>query len=115
MKAAGEEEKVIALVKNRTNEGIPTITVIVDGGWSTRAHKHSYNAKSGVGIIIGKATGKILFMSVRNNYCAVCRKATDGNPPPKHDCYLNWSTSSSAMEADIISEGFEKAYNQHMV
>ena len=77
MKAAGEEEKVIALVKNRTHEGIPATTVIVDGGWSKRAHKHSYNAKSGVGIIIGKETGKILFMSVRNNYCAVCSKATN--------------------------------------
>ena len=51
MTAAGEEEKAIALAKNRTHEGIPAITVIVDGGWSKRAHKHSYNAKSGVGII----------------------------------------------------------------
>jgi len=113
MKAAGEEEKAIALAKNRMHDGIPAITVIVDGGWSKRAHKHSYNAKSGVGIIIGKETGKILFMGVRNKYCAVCSKVTDGNPPPKHDCYLNWSTSSSAMEADIILEGFEKAYDQH--
>ena len=32
--------------------------VIVDGGWSKRSHKHSYNANSGVAIIIGKATGK---------------------------------------------------------
>ena len=52
-------------------------------------------------------------MGVRNKYCAVCSKATYGNPPGKHDCYLNWSASSSAMEADIISEGFGKGYNQH--
>ena len=52
-------------------------------------------------------------MGVRNKYCAVCSKVTDGNPPPKHDCYLNWSVSSSAMKADIISEDFEKAYDQH--
>jgi len=33
MEAAGEEEKaIIALAKNRTHDGIPTITVIVDGG-----------------------------------------------------------------------------------
>ena len=40
MKVAGEEEKVIALAKNpvRTQHGIPAITVIVDGGWSKRAH-----------------------------------------------------------------------------
>ena len=36
--------------------GYPAITVIVDGGWSKRSHKHSYNAKSGVAIIIGKQT-----------------------------------------------------------
>jgi len=30
-----------------------------------------------------------------------------------HDCYLNWSALSSAMQADIMLEGFEKAYDQH--
>ena len=62
MKLAGEEEKAIAIRKKKYHQGIPAITVIVDGGWSKRTHKHSYNAKSGVGIIIGKETGKILFM-----------------------------------------------------
>jgi len=50
-------------------------------------------------------------MGIRNKYCAVFSKATDGKPSPKHDCYLNWSASSSAMEANIILEGFEKAYD----
>ena len=30
----------------------PAITVVVDGGWSKRSHKHYYNAKSGVGVIL---------------------------------------------------------------
>ena len=69
MKQAGEEEKVIALSKQNYRDGdIPMIRVIVDGGWSKRAHKHS---KSGVGIIISKEIGKILFMEVRNKYCSV--------------------------------------------
>jgi len=72
MKAASEEEKAIALAKSRMHDDIPTIIVIVDGGWSKHAHKHSYNAKSVVGIIIGKETGKILFMGVRNKYRTVC-------------------------------------------
>jgi len=38
---------------------------------------------------------------------------TEREPPPKHDCYLNWIASSSAMEADIILEGFKAAYDQH--
>ena len=57
MKLAGEDIR-----SNNQKEISPTITVIVDGGWSKCTHKHSYNAKSGVGIIIGKETGKILFM-----------------------------------------------------
>ena len=46
--------------------GVPSITVIVDVGWSKRAHKHSYNAKSGVRIIIGQLTGKLLHLGVIN-------------------------------------------------
>jgi len=62
MKAAGQE--AIAISKGRYHQGVPAITIIVDGGWSKRCHRHSYNAKSGVGIIIGKETVKILFMGV---------------------------------------------------
>ena len=64
-----------------------------------------------MGIIIGKETGKILFMGVRNKYCAVCSKGTDEHH--NHHCFLNWHGSSSAMEADIILEGFQKCYEQH--
>ena len=52
MLAAGNEEKKLALERNDMVNGYPAITVIVDGGWSKRSHKHSYNAKSGVAIII---------------------------------------------------------------
>ena len=34
-------------------------------GWSKQTHKHSYNAKSGVGIIIGKETEACLGVSVQ--------------------------------------------------
>ena len=107
MKVAGQEERAIAISKGRYHQGVPAITVIVDGGWSKRCHRHSYNAKSGVGIIIGKETGKILFMGVRNKYCAVCNKAGN-DTPPDHTCYLNWKGPSANMEADIILEGFNK-------
>ena len=100
MKQAGEEEKAIAVSKHNYQDGdIPSVTVIVDGGWSKRAHKHSYNAKSGVGIIISKQTGKILFMGVRNKYCAVCH-TSPGESIPEHTCFLNWDQSPSVMETD---------------
>ena len=66
MKEAGKEEKRLAIERGEYHHGVPAITVYVDGGWSKRSHKHSYNAKSGVAIIIGKATGKLLYLGVRN-------------------------------------------------
>ncbi|OPL21229.1 hypothetical protein AM593_08486, partial [Mytilus galloprovincialis] len=38
MSVAIEEEKKIAIDKNRYHEGIPSVTVICDGGWSKRSH-----------------------------------------------------------------------------
>ena len=58
MKQAGDEEKAIAITNGRYHQGVPAITVIIDGGWSKHSHKHSYNAKSGMGIIIGQQTKK---------------------------------------------------------
>ena len=51
-------------------------------------------------------------MGVRNKYCAVCNQSTNGDPP-EHTCYKNWDGSSSAMETDIIVEGFKKCIQQH--
>ena len=94
------------------HDGVPAITVIVDGGWSKRSHKHSYNAKSGVGIIIGQKTGKLLHIGVRNKYCTAC---TQGIPQEQHACYKNWDASSSEMETNIILEGFKLAEQVHGV
>ena len=72
MLEAGRREREIAIQKGHFHEGVLAITVIVDGGWSKRSHKHSYNAKSGVAIIIGKETGKLLHIGVRNKFCHAC-------------------------------------------
>jgi len=102
MKQAGEEEKAIALSNSNTDD-VPGITVIVDSGWSKRAHKHSYNAKSGVEIIIGKETRKILFMGVRNKY--IVQYATMQLAVPYLDTLAS-STGTLTMETEIIVEGF---------
>ena len=99
-------------IRGDLHHGVPAITVIVDSGWSTRSHKHSYNAKSGVGIIIGEKTSKILHIGVRNKYCSAC---TQGISPEKHRCFKNWNDSSSEMEVDVILEGFLKAEQSHGV
>ena len=112
MKDAGAAKKAIAIYNSIYHQGVPVITVIVDGGWSKRSHKHSYNAKFGVRIIIGKETGKILYLGVRNKCCSVCHKAAGGTIPP-HTCFLKWDESSSAMETDIILKGFLQSEEQH--
>lgn len=47
--AAGKEEARLAIENGDVNsDGIPLITVVVDGAWSKRSYKHNYNALSGV-------------------------------------------------------------------
>ena len=60
MLSAGQEERQLAIERNEYHQEVPAITVITDGGWSKRTHKHSYNAAGGVAIIIGKETKKTI-------------------------------------------------------
>ena len=110
MKQAGEEERRLAIEHNEYHEGIPAITVILDGGWSKRSHKHSYNAKSGVAVIIGCRTQKLLYIGVRNKFCTGCVRGLK-----EHTCFKNWTDSSSGMESDIILQGFLQAETIHGV
>ena len=112
MLEAGKEEKRLAEERGDYHEGIPAITVIVDGGWSKRSHRHSYNAKSGVAIVIGQETRKLLHIGIRNKYCTAC---TQGIAQKNHVCFKNWGKSSSQMEPDIILEGFQQAERVHGV
>lgn len=49
MEEAGKKERELALENGDVDpNGMPFITVLVDGGWSKRSYGHSYNAHSGV-------------------------------------------------------------------
>ena len=110
MKEAGREERRLAIENNGYHEGVPAITVVIDGGWSKRSHRHSYNAKSGVGVLIGLRTNKLLYIGVQNKECTGCQRGFK-----EHTCFKNWPDSSSAMETDIILEGFKQAEKVHGV
>ena len=110
MKEAGKEERRLAIERNDYHEGVPSITVVVDEGWSKLSHRHSYNAKSGVGVIIGLQTHKLLYIGVRNKECTACKRGIE-----EHVCFKNWGESSSAMETDIILEGFKRTERDHGV
>ncbi|CAG9771359.1 unnamed protein product [Ceutorhynchus assimilis] len=112
---AAVEEKEMAIERGDIDEnGVPFITVLLDGGWSKRSYGHTYNACSGVAVVIGKISGKLLFVGVRNKYCSICAKYSNkGKDIVGHVCFKNWSGSSSAMEADIIVEAFNSSIDTH--
>lgn len=58
---AGKEEREHAISIGSFHKGVLAITVVADGGWSKRSHKHSYNAKSSVAVIFGQYTKKLFF------------------------------------------------------
>ena len=117
MKEAAEEEKRLAIERGDvTSTGIPFTKVATDGSWGKRSFGTNYNSLSGAASIIGWYTGKILFFGVRNKYCVICARAENlGNPPKKHECYKNWNSNapSTAMETDIILEGFKCSVETH--
>lgn len=117
MQQAGIEEKEIAIAKGHVDpDGIPYITVVVDGSWAKRSYRTNYNSLSGVSCIIGFETKKVLFLGIRNAYCCVCAVAKNKNTVPKeHRCFKNWSKSSTAMEADGIVEGFKCSIDMHKI
>lgn len=66
--------------------------------------------------IIGYNTKKVLYMGVRNKYCSICDKAKlNGNTASAHVCFKNWDGASTAMEADIIVEGFRQSIPMHNI
>ena len=81
---------------------LATTTVIVHAGWSKRSNRHSYNAKSGVAVIIGFYTQKILHIGVHNKYCTACAGRIKDQT-----CYRNWD--SLAIETDIFVDDFCQA------
>ncbi|KAL4112571.1 hypothetical protein QTP88_016326 [Uroleucon formosanum] len=110
-KEAAKEEARLAIEHGDVNKnGVPMITVVADGAWSKRSYRSNYNALSGVGCIVGYRTKKVLYIGIRNKYCSVCHKAdVIQKVPGEHICYKNWSGTSTAMEADIIVQGFKQS------
>lgn len=52
-------------------------------------------------------------MGVRNKHCSVCQKSENTKESPPHQCFKNWNGTSTAMESDIIVEGFRQSVTMH--
>lgn len=66
------------------------------------------------GFLLGAATKKPLFLGVRNKVCAMCHfYKSKGQEVKDHECFLNFSGPSTAMEQSVIVEGFINSVEQH--
>ncbi len=75
---------------------------ITDAGWQKRAYNHNCNSLSGVGVLIGKQTGKILDSEVLTINCKICTIAKQkGTSVQLHDCTALWQKSAKAMEPEM--------------
>lgn len=117
MNEAAAVERELAIMEGDTINGVPFITVQVDGSWLKRTYKSGkFDSLSGCAAIIGCRTKKVLYVGVRNKLCHVCDLAERKNcVPGKHTCYKNWGReqSSSSMEKDIIVKGFLESVKKH--
>lgn len=56
----------------------------------------------------------MLYLGVRNKYCSICAQNENKSTEPRqHSCYKNWQGPSTAMEGDIIVEGFKHSITMH--
>lgn len=115
MEKAAAKERDLAIAEGRVDKnGTPIIDVIVDGCWSKRTYKKNYSALSGAAAIIGKLTGQVLFLGVKNKYCCICARAEKTKQQPKdHVCYKNYHGPSTGMESEILVEGFKCSVEMH--
>ncbi|KAF0692840.1 Uncharacterized protein FWK35_00037178, partial [Aphis craccivora] len=84
--AAKEEAKIALENGDVSKDGIPMISVVVDGAWSKRSHRSNYNVLSGVACIVGYKTKKVLF-----SYFCSKNKDNEVNLVPELQKYGVWN------------------------
>jgi hypothetical protein len=65
---------------------------------------------------LGQRQKKNLFIGVRNKYCTVCERISTQNSEKTdndHVCFKNYNGPSTAMETDVILDGFRKSVEMH--
>lgn len=64
-------------------------------------------------VIIGAETNGLLYIGVCNKYCYICATTKPNEATRKHQCYKNYTGSSTGMEATIIVQGFRRSETMH--
>lgn len=117
MEEAAELEIQYAKAEGNVIDGIPFITVTLDGNWLKRSYRTGkYDSLSGTACIIGIKTGKVLYVGVHNKFCSLCAWYEKRKREPRqHACYKTWGRdeSSSSMEQHIIVSAFKCSIEMH--
>lgn len=113
MQEAAQKETNLVIEQGKVDSnGIPCIFVIVDGSWGKRSYNMNCTSKIGMACIIGQATQqKTSDLQEANTQ----QTTSDLQPSDTHLCYKNWNGSASAMEADIIAEGFRLSVSMYNI
>jgi hypothetical protein len=64
--------------------------------------------------IIGRHTGEILFIGIKNKFCSICARTENKNEQTRdHVCFKNWNYSVPAMESAMAVERFSMSEEMH--
>ena len=81
----------------------------------TRSYGTNLSSLSGPAVIIGLYTGKVLYVGTRKKYCAKCFDDQERGQKEQHKCFKDYDMNaiSTAMESEIILEGFQKSVQMY--
>jgi len=79
-----------------------------DMGWQQKGSGRLRNSKSGHALVIGPLTRKVIAKALYSKACGKCKRWYMAHPttdkPPEHDCFINHTGKSGAMEPIAVLE-----------
>ena len=94
-------------VATADSDGFVSVSCSYDMGWQKRSRGH--NSSTGHGALMGLTTGKFLDFETKTKTCRICKNAMKaGKKANVHDCCLNHSASSKAMEPKAAVDLFTR-------
>ena len=105
-----EKEKLVQKGVQIDQHGNLVDEGITDAGWQKRSYNHNCNSLSGVGVLVGKETGKVMDFEVLTVNCKKCATAkTIGKEVEPHNCTALWKGSAKSMEPEMAARMWSRS------
>jgi len=105
-----EKEKLVQKGVQMDQHGNLVDEGITDAGWQKRSYNHNCNSLSGVGVLVGKETGKVMDFEVLTVNCKKCATAeTIGKEVEPHNCTALWKGSAKSMEPEMAARMWSRS------